>query len=93
MGGMRENSVSIYETIKAIEEKAGLEAIYEMSPPRESDHIWWISDMSMFKKDYPEWRGITKDLDFIFNELIENWIEIYNLDIELQNRYYFRNQR
>ncbi|MFX1274383.1 MAG: NAD-dependent epimerase/dehydratase family protein [Promethearchaeota archaeon] len=93
LGGMRENSVSIFETITAIEEKTGIKALYEAAPERESDHIWWISDMSKFKRDYPEWKGLTKDLDFIFNELLDNWIEVYNLNIKLKEQSYFKTHR
>ena len=93
LGGMRENSVSIYETMKAIEAKTGFESIFEEAPPRESDHIWWISDMSKFMRDYPKWKGLTKDLDFIFNELIEHWINEYNLDLEIQEKDYFKRLR
>ena len=70
-----------------------LQPIYEEAPERESDHLWWISDMSKFKRDYPEWQGITKDLDYIFNELIEYWINFCNLDVELQEKDYFKKIR
>lgn len=93
IGGMRQNSVSIFETIAAIQAKTGIEPLYEEAPERESDHIWWISDMSKFKKDYPKWKGLTKNLDFIFNELLENWINIYNLEIHLQEKDYFKKLR
>lgn len=93
LGGMKQNSVSIYEAMAAISAKTGIEPIYKDAPARESDHIWWISDMSKFKKDYPQWKGITKGLDFIFNELIENYIKVYNLDIELQEKDYFQKLR
>ena len=93
LGGMRKNSVSIFETLTAIRAKTGLDPIIEEAPERESDHLWWITDMSKFKKDYPEWQGITKDLDFIFNELIQHWIEVYSLDIELQEKDYFKKLR
>ncbi len=93
LGGMRQNSVSIFETIEAIQAKTGVEPLFEEASERESDHLWWISDMSKFKKDYPEWQGITKDLDFIFNELLLYWIDLYNLDIELQNKDYFKKLR
>ncbi|HTY14521.1 MAG TPA: NAD-dependent epimerase/dehydratase family protein [Methanoregulaceae archaeon] len=93
LGGMRENSVSIYETITAIEAKTGLEADFEVAAERESDHLWWISNMSRFKNDYPEWKGPKKDLDYIFNELLENWINILGLDTNLQDKHYFRELR
>jgi CDP-paratose 2-epimerase len=93
LGGMRQNSVSIFETIDAIEAKTGLKALWEEAPDRESDHIWWISDMSKFKNDYPRWPGITKDLDYIFNELIQNWIDLYKLKVRLKDNDYFRKLR
>lgn len=93
LGGMRQNSVSIFETIRAIEAKTGIKAKFTEAPERESDHIWWISSMSKFKDDYPEWKGPDKDLDYIFNELLQNWIGIYGLDIELQNEDYFKETR
>ncbi|MFW9896751.1 MAG: NAD-dependent epimerase/dehydratase family protein [Candidatus Thorarchaeota archaeon] len=54
LGGMRENSISIFETMDAIKAKTEIDPIYVEAPPRESDHLWWISDMSKFKKDYPK---------------------------------------
>lgn len=93
LGGMRANSVSIFETIAAIEAKTDLEANYEEAPERESDHLWWISNMSRFKNDYPDWKGPEKDLDYIFNELLQNWIDILHLNLELKNPHYFRELR
>ena len=93
LGGMRANSESIYETIAAIEAKTGLKANFKEAPERESDHLWWISDMSRFKNDYPDWKGPEKDLDSIFNELIENWIALFNLNINLKAPHYFRELR
>lgn len=93
IGGMRENSVSIYETILAIEDKIDFEASWQVKPERESDHIWWITDMSKYKKDYPNWKGLSKNLDFIFNELLQNWISIYDLKVDIINKTYFRDLR
>lgn len=93
LGGMRQNSVSIFETIEAIEQKTGIKARCDEFPPRKSDHLWWISDMSKFKKDYPEWKGLTNNLDDIFNELIENWIDVYDLNVSLQEKEFFERIR
>ncbi|MHA1679829.1 MAG: NAD-dependent epimerase/dehydratase family protein [Promethearchaeota archaeon] len=93
IGGMRENSVSIFETLDAIEHKTGTRPIIADAPERESDHKWWISDMTAFQGDYPTWHGPTKDLDYIFNELLEHWITAYSLNVELQNRDYFKDVR
>ena len=89
LGGERKNSVSIFETVDAIKAKTSMKLDYEEAPDRESDHIWWISDMSKFRTDYRSWT-ITKDLDYIFNEIIEYYINELKLDIALKNRDYFK---
>ena len=61
---------------------------FEEAPQRESDHMWWISNMSKFKSDYPSWK-ITKDLYYIFNEIIEYYIKEFKLNIKLENKNYF----
>ena len=57
LGGGRENSCSILEAIKMIEEISGKKSKYKiLNKNRIGDHIWWISDNSEFKKDYPRWK-------------------------------------
>ena len=57
LGGGRENSCSILEAIKMIEEISGKKSEYKiLNKNRIGDHIWWISDNLKFKKDYPSWR-------------------------------------
>jgi len=92
LGGERKNSISIFETIDAIEAKTSMKLGYEEAPDRESDHIWWISDMSKFKKDYPSWK-MTKDLDYIFNEIIEYYNNELKLNVTLKNKDYFKKIR
>lgn len=89
LGGERQNSVSIFETIDAIKAKTEMELNWKESTERESDHIWWISNMSKFKQDYPSW-NMTKDLDYIFNEIIQHYIEALKLDIKLKDLDYFK---
>ncbi len=91
IGGMRQNSISIFETMAAVQAKTGNTPFFEEMSERKADHLWWITNMSKFKRDYPKWKGITKDLDFIFNELIENYIDFYDLNIEIQQPDYFNN--
>jgi CDP-paratose 2-epimerase len=38
--------------------------------PRSGDHIWWISDVSKFMRDYPFWKH-TYSLDDILEQIIE----------------------
>mgnify|MGYP001157502277 FL=1 len=57
LGGGRENSCSILEAIKIIEKISGKKSRYKiLNTNRIGDHIWWISDNSKFKKDYPNWK-------------------------------------
>lgn len=71
-GGGRANSCSILEAIDSINNKTGLNwHNYTISETnRIGDHIWYISDISKFKSDYPEW-NITKSLEMTLDEMIE----------------------
>ena len=70
LGGGRENSVSILEAFRLVEEISGRKAnwVY-VDENRKGDHICYISDLSKFKSHYPSWR-ITRSLDDIIRELI-----------------------
>ena len=37
---------------------------------RIGDHIWWISDLRAFKRDYPEWK-LHYDVETILQEIYE----------------------
>jgi CDP-paratose 2-epimerase len=71
LGGGRGNSVSMLEAIARFEELFGrkLDWTY-VEEPRRGDHICYISDLSRFRADYPEWK-LTMDLDAIFDEFLE----------------------
>ena len=57
LGGGRNNSCSILEAIKIIENISGIKSKYRfLKTNRIGDHIWWITDNSKFKKDYPSWK-------------------------------------
>ena len=57
LGGGRANSCSILEAIKIIENLSGKKANYKIiNKSRLGDHVWWITDNSKFKKDYPMWK-------------------------------------
>lgn len=89
LGGGRQNSVSIFETIDAVQAKTGKRLTYEAAEERESDHMWWISDISKFQNDYPSWK-LTQDLDAIFNEIIAYYTDTLGLDVKLSEENYFR---
>lgn len=57
IGGSRHSHCSVLEAISMIQELAGKKLNYTISEnARSGDHIWWVSDVSQFKDDYPEWR-------------------------------------
>lgn len=91
-GGNRENSISIFETIDAIKAKTGMSLKFNEGPERKSDHIWWISDISKFKRHYPDW-VMTKDLDYIFNEIIEYYDSKLKLSHSVRNKDYFKKKK
>ena len=70
IGGGRENSVSIIEAIEKAEKFSNKKLEWSYDPTnRIGDHICYITDMSKFKKDYPDWQ-ITKSIDRIFMEIV-----------------------
>jgi CDP-paratose 2-epimerase len=70
IGGSRYSNCSIIEAISLIEKitdkKMKLNYINEN---RIGDHIWWISDMSKFKQQYPNWK-VKRDSFKIIDETI-----------------------
>jgi CDP-paratose 2-epimerase len=45
------------EAINLIENMSGIKSKYKiLRLNRIGDHIWWITDNSKFKKDYPKWK-------------------------------------
>lgn len=56
IGGSRHSNCSVLEAIDIIEEISGKKLDYSVSEQnRIGDHIWWISDVSSFASDYPNW--------------------------------------
>jgi CDP-paratose 2-epimerase len=72
VGGGRNNSTSILEAIDTINEIAGTNwSNYTISEEnRIGDHIWYITDLGKFKKDYPNW-DITISLRETIKEMVE----------------------
>ena len=72
IGGGRENSCSILEIIDYLKKKHNIKLKYNLlKKNRSGDHIWYISDVSKFKQKHKNWR-ITKSLNQIIDEMIEN---------------------
>lgn len=75
IGGGKENTCSIWEAFKMIQDLSGKEMIYEYKDDnRIGDHICYYSDLRKMKTHYPNWT-ITKSLDQIFKEIYQAWIE------------------
>lgn len=71
IGGSRYSNISVLEAIDKIEKILGKKAKVKYNPKnRIGDHIWYISDVSKFKKHYPKW-DYTYTSDKILEELCE----------------------
>jgi CDP-paratose 2-epimerase len=71
MGGSRYANVSVLEAIRLIREIGGLLVKYEIkNEPRAGDHIWYISDVRRFQKDYPGWK-YRYDIRATISEIID----------------------
>jgi CDP-paratose 2-epimerase len=70
MGGSRHSNCSMLEAIRMAEELCGRELNYTLSDEaRSGDHIWWISDVRRFRRDYPEWE-YRYDMRKIMEEIV-----------------------
>jgi CDP-paratose 2-epimerase len=77
-GGSRFSNCSMKEAITLCQEITGNKISYSYSNAnRIGDHIWYISDVSKFKKRYPEWEfkyGIRETLEEMFFSMKERVI-------------------
>ena len=71
LGGGRQNSCSILEAINLIENIGKINSHFKiLNQNRIGDHLWWITDNSKFKKDYPKWKiqvSLKKSLKHMVN--------------------------
>ena len=71
MGGSRHSNVSMLEAIRMVEELGGGKLKYELSDQaRSGDHIWYVSNVRAFRRDYPQWE-YTYTMEQILREMIE----------------------
>ncbi|MBD3245146.1 MAG: NAD-dependent epimerase/dehydratase family protein [Candidatus Moranbacteria bacterium] len=69
IGGARHSNISMLEAIQKIEKILNKKANYEyIDQNRRGDHIWYISDVSKFKKHYPKW-DFKYNIDDILQEI------------------------
>jgi CDP-paratose 2-epimerase len=77
IGGGREANCSMLEAIDLCQEIAGRELHWEYTETnRIGDHMWWVSDLSAFKRDYPDWSPrytIRAMLEEIYASNQERW--------------------
>ncbi len=72
LGGGRQNSLSILETIDILAEM-GLHIDYTYKEQhRIGDHICYISDLAKIQSHFPDWK-LEYDLSSIFDELVERY--------------------
>src|SRR6266545_3088406 len=72
LGGGRQNSLSILETMDVLSEM-GLHINYTyQEQPRTGDHICYISDLTKIRSHFPDWK-LEYDLSRIFFELVEQY--------------------
>ncbi len=70
MGGSRHSNCSMLEAIRTAEELTGRGLDYTLSDEaRSGDHIWWISDVRRFRRDYPDWE-YAYDMRRIMEEIV-----------------------
>ncbi len=78
MGGGRRSNCSMLEAIEVCERISGRELQWELSDEaRIGDHRWWVSDVSDFETDYPDWQpryGIDEILQEMFEQNVERWM-------------------
>lgn len=71
LGGGKDNSASVLESIDMIEELSGYKVNYTLGDEnRIGDHICYYSDLSRLKSDYPNW-DIRHSLKDIVSEMVK----------------------
>jgi CDP-paratose 2-epimerase len=71
LGGGRRSNCSVLEAIELCQQITTRELRWRLEPrARTGDHKWWISDLSEFERDYPNW-SIRYDIREILREIYE----------------------
>ena len=70
LGGGRENSASVLECIRGLEEMTGKKIATDYEPThRVGDHVCYITNLGKIRSHYPDWR-VTRSLDDILEEML-----------------------
>ena len=71
MGGSRHSNCSVLEAISKIESLCRRKLSYTLTErARSGDHVWWISDVAKFRRDFPDW-SFQYTLDEILEDLVD----------------------
>ncbi len=71
LGGGRENSISVLESITAIEDLTGYKINHQYSDKaRIGDHICYISNLTKIRSHYPDW-NLKYSIKYILEELVQ----------------------
>jgi CDP-paratose 2-epimerase len=77
MGGGRQSNCSLLEALTLCEEITGEPVNWSYSEAnRIGDHMWWISDLTAFRRDYPGWQlqhSVRSILKEIYEFGAERW--------------------
>jgi CDP-paratose 2-epimerase len=72
LGGSRASNASLLECVRQIEQRLERSVKTEyVDQNRKGDHICYISDISKFRRHYPDWR-LTRFVDDIIAEILES---------------------
>ena len=73
IGGGKYSNCSIIEAVNIVQKKVNSKIkLKYLKKNRVGDHIWYISDLSKFMKDYPNW-SISYNTNSIINEIIDKY--------------------
>ena len=79
IGGGRDINCSMLEAISIVETKTERKLEWSYSEQnRMGDHIWWVGDISKFRKHYPNWKLIY-NIDSIIDDVINGMTRRLNL--------------
>lgn len=80
IGGERENSISVQEAIWRIEGIADRKINWHYDEQaRKGDHKWWITNMTRFHEDFPNWKR-QYDLDTILLDMYKANADLWRLE-------------
>jgi len=73
LGGGEQNSCSILEAFRIVQDITSIEMIYKYSSNnRKGDHICYYSDLGKIREHYPDW-SITVDLRSTLEQIVDAW--------------------